>query len=368
LIRSRLLLCLVPAVFFPIVAAAADRCQNLERQFTAETPGADFEIERWIAAFLDLSYKSMDDVHARAKRNVASIDEVYAVRKALDCLDAELHLKEDRPIYEIGRKLAKAGCRNDAKGRSLSKNEAESLSRYESEAARYCVDERRVAQLRARLELIKTGKALTEEKETVAVKRAEATSPDSEVCRVVRPVTEAVPKLLKPITGRLVDKTFIEESRRLGLPEVKMSQMADIATYQTPLTLAPGFMAAKSACEIQVGTAADVTIRVEPNFSCSWTYKTISRKELEEKTDRLTNLVRGCYREVTERDSQLHRHDFVGDGTAEVVSYAYFGDGAPSSINLYIKKYAPKEDEACARYAVKSNPEDLALCARKHAR
>ena len=39
---------LLAAVWVPVAAVAANKCETLERQFTAETPGANFDIERWI--------------------------------------------------------------------------------------------------------------------------------------------------------------------------------------------------------------------------------------------------------------------------------------------------------------------------------
>lgn len=98
-------------------------------------------------------------------------------------------------------------------------------------------------------------------------------------------------------------------------------------------------------------TDADITLRIVPTYAC-------------ERTDRLLNLVRGCY-EKTAEDGNFYRHDFIADNAAKIVGDLYYGEGKPSRIYLNISKYTPAEDKGCMQYGFHHKPEDKQLCMRR---
>lgn len=352
------------------VAATADRCERLQAQFEAETPGSDFDYRRWIAAFEDLRHVTQGAANEKLKKREMPYDQFHSIGKALDCLDTEIHLKADRPAYDVGLKLKNAGCRNDKLGKFRSDSEANTLRHWEKESARACagVDREHVAQLWKQLEATKADKAANEQKETPAIKQVDASLKGSEFCQKIGSVSASAPTLFKTITGAKLDKNFIEPSKSLGLPQIKLSDMVDIDMYKTPIAVSLDFLSAQPECEIWVGTAPNITTRLPPQYYCQWKYEKIARRDLEQKADKFLNFVRGCYREVSEQETDRHRHLFVGDGVVEVEGDAYFGEGKPSSIYLHLKKYTPDEDSACTRYAIRKTQADRDICMRKYIR
>lgn len=103
-------------------------------------------------------------------------------------------------------------------------------------------------------------------------------------------------------------------------------------------------------CSIEVGTEKDITIRIVPTYECDWRYDKTNRRELEERTDRLLNLVRGCFGSAKE-DGEYYRHQFVGDDAVAVSGDLYYGEGKPSRIYLKIAKHTPAEDRPASTTA-----------------
>jgi hypothetical protein len=371
----RFLIVFFSGLSFVIPAAhASDRCERLRDKLVAETPNADFDYRRSIAAFEDLRGIIVRPMREKLKKIPPAEDAYWQLQpliekasKTLDCLDTEIHLKGDRPEYEVGLKLKKAGCRNDASGKFRSESEANTLRHWEKEHANLCanVDQIYLARLWKQLEDVKAIKAANEQKETPPVKQTDASLKNSPFCENIRKVSASAAALFKSITAEKLDKNFIEESKSLGLPQIKLSDIVDIDMYRTPISVSLDFLQEKPECEIWIGTARDITTRIVPNHYCRWTYEKIARKDLEQKADRLLNTVRGCYDNIAEKQSNLHRHLFVGDGAVAVEGDVYFGDGKPSSIYLHLLKSTPEEDEACTRYAIQEKTTDRQICMRR---
>lgn len=359
---------LIPAMLLLMVSPsrATDRCDRLQKQFGSETPGLDFDYRSWIAAFEDLRHTLMQAEKEKG-RQASDYSQMLKTSKDLDCLDSEIQLKSAKPDYDLQMKMKQAGCRSDSYGRwqieSETNNYRERVRMNKSSCAG--ADAAHVAELWKQLEGVRSDKAANEQRETPAVKQADTSQRDGEFCRKIRSVSAAAPDLFKSIAGKKIQEDFIQKDKEFGLPQVKMVDLTDIQPYEVAVSVTQPFMSVQPRCEIWVGIQKTVFGKTEPNFYCRWQYEKIRRKELEEKADRLINIVRGCYGQIAEQSSEHSRHAFVGDKTVQIDGQVYFGDGKPSSIYLHLKKYTPDEDDACTRYLLNKKQTDYAICAKK---
>lgn len=236
------------------------------------------------------------------------------------------------------------------------------LKEAEQRKAKACgkADLEYLAQAVKQLKEIQADKLAKEEKSTPAVKTVDASQKNAPFCDQIRTVTGHAANLFAGITKEKKEKWFIAPST-LGSKGVKISEIAAIDEYATPIAVSQDFLAVQPECSIEVGTEKDITLRIVPTYECDWRYDKTNRRELEERTDRLLNLVRGCFGSAKE-DGEYYRHQFVGDDAVAVSGDLYYGEGKPSRIYLKIAKHTPAEDRACINYGFQHKEQDKKLC------
>jgi hypothetical protein len=221
-----------------------------------------------------------------------------------------------------------------------------------------------LAQTVRQLREIQADKLAKEEKSTPAVKTADTSQKNEQFCARIRSITAEAPTLFAKITGKKREQWFIEPGT-LGSKGVKISDIAAIDEYVTPVSLSQDFLSAPANCAIEVGTEPNVALRIVPTYACEWKYQKTSLRELEQRTDRLLNLIRGCYGKTAE-NGNFYRHEFVADDAVQIHGDLYNGEGKPSRIYLQISKYTPQEDKACIQYGFQHKAADKQLCMKKH--
>ncbi|PDT85747.1 hypothetical protein CO669_31190 [Bradyrhizobium sp. Y36] len=365
--RARVL-CLVLALaahLAPAAARDAKRCPpdfSVENRLDAEQKAALNLNARERAAIEDLKYATMAPIREKYDRNEIDRDAYNRLTKqrddALNCIDADNNLKDQQSYYTEQTKLIEAGCQKGP----VDKMYAGWLKEGQERKAKACAkaDLEYLAQMVKQLKEIQADKLAKEEKSTPAVKTVDASQKSAPFCDQIRAVTGHAPNLFAAITKEKKEKWFIEPGT-LGSKGVKISDIAAIDEYATPITVSQDFLAARAECAIKVGTDKDITLRIVPTYACDWRYDKTNRRELEQRTDRLLNLVRGCFGSVKE-DGEFYRHQFVGDGAVNVSGDLYYGEGKPSRIYLEIAKHTPEEDRACINYGFQRKEQDKKLC------
>ncbi|RXG91329.1 hypothetical protein [Bradyrhizobium vignae] len=367
-IRRACLLIAVAFIFYPLGSHAANRCPpdfSVQNRLDAEQKPAQNLVARERAAIEDLKYATMAPIGDKYQRKEIDRDEYNRLTKqrddALRCIDAENALKDNQTYYTMQVKLIEAGCQSGP----VDKMYVGWVREKEDRKAKACAkaDLEYLAQLVRQLKEIQADKLAKEERSTPAVKQADASQKNGQFCNQIRSVTGHAATLFAGITREKKVEWFVEPGT-LGSKGVKISDMAAIDSYVTPVTVSQEFLVTPAKCVIQVGTDADITLRIVPTYACDWEYLKTTRRELEERTDRLLNLVRGCY-EKTAEDGNFYRHDFIADNAAKIVGDLYYGEGKPSRIYLNISKYTPAEDKGCMQYGFHHKPEDKQLCMRR---
>lgn len=349
----------------PAALQAANRCPadfSVEHRLDAEQKAAMNLNARERAAIEDLKYATMAPIRDKYDRNEIDRDEYNRLterrRHALDCIDADNNLKDQQAYYTKQVKLIEAGC---SKG-PVDKMYAGWLSEGEARKAKACAkaDLEYLTGMVGRLKQIQADKLAKEEKSTPAVKAADASQKQSPFCENIRAVTSEAATFFTAISKDKKEQWFIEPGT-LGSKGVKIGDLVPIDQYATTVTLSQEFLSTPAKCGIQVGTEKDIMLRIVPTYACDWTYDKTTRRELEERTDKLMNLVRGCFGAAVE-SGEFNRHDFVADNKVDVSGDLYYGEGKPSRLYLNIKKHTPMEDKACIDYGFHKKAEDRKLC------
>lgn len=352
------------AVFGPAASSAADRCMQIADQLDAEFEAALNLNARERAAIEDLK-RPYDALAKRLRdKEITSAeysDESSKWSKAERCINAENHVKDARAYYTKHLKLIEAKCEKGP-------NSEEASLRYEEkQREKVCgaVDLPTLASIVTQLSQVKAEKAAKEERETPAVKQVDASLKHSEFCNGIRAAGAQAATFFKSITGE--KKGIGEEGFGFGGPKLRELLQRDV--YATPIVPTLDFLSSKPSCEITIGFDPVLAQRVPPTYGCTWSYKRIDRKDLEQKADRLLNIIRGCFAEVEEAPIQgISRHSIVAEKTIQLDGTAYFGEGKPSSISINIRKYTPAADLACAMYLSSKKVADKEVCMEKHIR
>lgn len=349
----------------PAAARDAKRCPmdfSVEHRLDAEQKAAANLNARERAAIEDLKYATMPPIKQRYDRNEIDRDEYNRLTRqrsdALSCIDADNKLKDQQAYYTEQTKLIEAGCQTGP----VDKMYVGWVREAEAGKAKACAkaDLEYLTGMVRQLKEIQADKLAKEEKSTPAVKTADASQKGSRFCEQIRSVTAQAATFFTSITKEKKEQWFVEPGT-LGSKGVKISDMVPIDEYATPVVLSQELLAVPPQCGIKIGTNQDVALRMVPTYACDWKYDKTTRRELEERTDRLLNLVRGCVGTTTET-GQLHRHELVADGKVDVSGDLYYGEGKPSRIYLEIKKHTPAEDTACINYSFRHKTEDRNLC------
>ena len=355
--------CLLAALLLsPAASTAADRCMQISDQLNVELEASLNRNARERAAIADLK-RPYDGLAKKLQAKEITSAEYGAESskwsKAEDCINAENHVRDAQAYYTHDLKLIEAKCR---KGPAAEKD----LRYEEKRREKMCgvVDMPTLASLMTQVAEIMGEKLAKEEPETAAVTQIDASLKQSEFCGQIRAIGAQAPTYFKSITG---EKTgLMKES--FGLPGTGMRELLQRDIYKTSVNLALDFLSSNASCEIAVGFNPVLVQRVPPTYSCTWSYDRIARKELEQKADRLFNVVRGCFTEVLETPIPVYRHSFAADKSVQVEGGAYFGEGKPSSISIAIRKYTPAADLARAMYLNSRKEADRTVCMQKHMR
>ncbi|QOZ47408.1 hypothetical protein XH89_30905 [Bradyrhizobium sp. CCBAU 53340] len=349
----------------PAAARDTKRCPpdfSVEHRLDAEQKAALNLNARERAAIADLRSVTMAPIREKYDKREIDRDEYNRLTKqrddALDCIEADNNLKDQQSYYTEQTKLIEAGCRTGP----VDKMYAGWLKEGDERKAKACAkaDLEYLAQTVKRLKEIQADKLAKEEKSTPAVKTADASQKNAPFCDQIRAVKSHAANLFAGITKEKREKWFIEPGT-LGSKGVKISDMAAIDEYATPIAVSQDFLASRAECSIEVGTEKNIALRIVPTYACDWQYDKTNRRELEERTDRLLNLVRGCFVSTTEA-GEFYRHQFVGDDAVDVSGDLYYGEGKPSRIYLKIAKHTPTEDRACIDYSFQRKEQDRRLC------
>lgn len=344
---------------------AANRCPadfSVEHRLDAELEAAKNLNARERAAIEDLKHVTMAPIRDRYDKREIDRDEYNRLTeqrdRALDCIDADNKLKDQQAYYTKQVRLIEAGC---SKG-PVDKMYVGWVKEAEAGKAKTCAkaDLEYLASMVRQLKEIQADKLAKEEKSTPAVKAADASQKQNPFCEQIKSVTAQAATFFAAITREKREQWFIEPGT-LGSKGVKISDMVPIDEYATTVTLSQQFLATPAKCAIKIGTEADITLRIVPTYACDWNYDKTTRRELEERTDRLMNLVRGCFETVAE-SGEFNRHEFVADDKVDISGDLYYGEGKPSRIYLEMKKHTPTEDKACINYGFRKQVEDKRLC------
>jgi hypothetical protein len=353
----------------PAASWAAKSCPpdfSVQNRLDAEQKATRNAVARERAAIEDLKYATMKPISEKYDRHEIDRDEYNRLTKqqddAMRCIDADNGLKDNQAYYTEQVKLIAAGCQKGP----VDKMYVGWVQEGEARKAKACAkaDLDYLAQAVRQLKEIQADKLAKEEKSTPAVKTADTSQKSERFCARIRSVTAEAPTLFAKITGKKREQWFIEPGT-LGSKGIKISDMAAIDEYVTPVSLSQDFLSAPAECAIEIGTADDLTVRIPPRFACDWQYKKTTLRELEQRTDRLLNLIRGCYGKTAE-SGKFYRHEFIADDAVQVHGDLYNGEGKPSRIYLQISKYTPEEDKACIQYGFQHKAADKQLCMKKH--
>lgn len=353
----------------PAASWAAKSCPpdfSVQHRLDAEEDAARNLVARERAAIADLRSATMKPISEKYDRHEIDRDEYNRLTKqrddALSCIEADNGLKDYQAYYTKQVKLIAAGCQKGP----VDKMYTGWINEGEARKAKACAkaDLEYLAQTVRQLREIQADKLAKEEKSTPAIKTADTSQKNEQFCAGIRSVTAEAPTLFAKITGKKKEQWFIEPGT-LGSKGVKISDIAAIDEYVTPVSLSQDFLSAPANCAIEVGTEPNVALRIVPTYACEWKYQKTSLRELEQRTDRLLNLIRGCYGKTAE-NGNFYRHEFVADDAVQVHGDLYNGEGKPSRIYLQISKYTPEEDKACIQYGFQHKAADKQLCMKKH--
>lgn len=342
-------------LFSPAASSAADRCMQIADQLDAEFEAALNLNARERAAIEDL--KRPYDALAKKLRD----KEITSAEYSDEPSKWSKAVKDARAYYTKHLKLIEAKCEKGP-------NSEEASLRYEEkQREKVCgaVDLPTLASIMTQLSEVKAEKAAKEERETPAVKQVDASLKHSEFCNGIRAAGAQAATFFKSITGE--KKGIGEEGFGFGGPKLRELLQRDV--YATPIVPTLDFLSSKPSCEITIGFDPVLAQRVPPTYGCTWSYQRIERKDLEQKADRLLNIIRGCFAEVEEAPIQgISRHSIVAEKTIQLDGSAYFGEGKPSSVSISIRKYTPAPDLACAMYLNSKKEADRVACMEKHIR
>lgn len=369
--------CLLPAGFwvaailslYPAASWAAKNCPpdfSVQHRLDEEQKATRNGVARERAAIADLRSATMKPISEKYDRHEIDRDEYNRLTKqrddALRCIEADNALKDNQAYYTEQVKLIAAGCQKGP----IDKMYVGWVREGEERKAKACAkaDLDYLAQVVRQLKEIQADKLAKEEKSTPSVKTADTSQKNEQFCARIRSVTAEAPTLFANITKQKKEQWFIEPGT-LGSKGVKISDIAAIDEYVTPVSLSQDFLAVPANCAIEVGTEPDIALRIVPTYACEWKYQKTSLRELEQRTDRLLSLIRGCYGKTTE-SGNFYRHQFVADDAVQVAGDLYNGEGKPSRIYLKISKYTPDEDKACIQYGFQHKAADKQLCMKKH--
>ncbi|WP_407120154.1 hypothetical protein [Bradyrhizobium sp. STM 3561] len=358
------LLLLAAVIFNPVASNAADRCRQIADQLDAELEATLNRNARERAAIADLK-RPYDGLAKKLKDKEITGAEYSAESekwsKAETCMNAENGMKEAQAHYIRQLKYIEAKC---DKG-PISDNAYDLRSEIKRRDNKCSVaDIQTLASMKTQVNEIMADKAAKEEPETPAVKQVDASLKQSEFCNGIRAASTQASTFFKSIIGE--KKSITEEG--FGFPGTKMRELLQRDVYTTPIVPDLDFLSSKPSCDVTIGFNPVLVQRVPPTYGCTWSYEKISRRDLEQKADRLFNVVRGCFAEVSEAPVQVYRHSFIAEKSAQVEGGAYFGEGKPSNISIQIRKYTPAADLACAMYLSSKKEADREVCMEKHIR
>lgn len=359
------LLLLAAVIFNPATSNAADRCMPIADQLDAELKAALNRNARERAAIADL--KRPFDALAKKLQDKEITSAEYSEEaskwsKAERCINAENRVKDAKAYYTNALKSVEAKCQKGPVSEDAFDFRYETKQREKVCGA---VDIPTLTSMMTQLSEVMAEKAAKEERETPAVKQVDASLRQSEFCDAIRTAGAQASTFFKSITGE--KKGITNES--FGFQGTKLRDLLQIDVYTTRIVPALDFLSSKPTCEITIGFNPVLVQRVPPTYGCTWSFERISRKDLEQKADRLLNIVRGCFSEVSEAPVQGHsRHSIVAEKSIQVDGDAYFGEGKPSNISVNIRKYTPAADLACAMYLNSKKETDKATCMEKHIR
>lgn len=345
---------LIALVAGPVGASAQSRCEKIERELDKQSELARNVVARERAAIADLKNPKLDELY---KRMLAGWDaEKYRIEGTnwelgQRCINAEAELKYYQTYLDEEKRLIELGCKRG----KITQHILDSVREREAWKAKDCgkVDPAYYAEMVKQLDEVKAFKLANEEKPGPTVKRADLSAKDTPFCKQIKSISALAPVGFKPIIGP-------------KKPDNLFSGHLQTDQLSTSISLAfDGLAAVTPDCEIMIGNARqpDIQLRMRPTYHCTWNYEKIKRKELEERTDKLLNAVRGCFSSIEEMDSDdgHKRHSFTADKSVDVSGVAYYGEGKPSHIRLSIDKYAPDELMACVRWK-NGSQRDKALC------
>lgn len=360
----RLLLWVV-VLFSPTASSAADRCMQIADQLDAELKATLNRNARERAAIADL--KRPFDALAKKLQDKEITSTEYSEEsskwsKAERCINAENHVKDAQAYYTNALKAVEAKCRKGPVSEDAFDFRYETKQREKVCGA---ADLPTLTSMMTQLSEVMAEKAAKEERETPAVKQVDASLKQSEFCNAIRAAGAQASTFFKSITDE--KKGITDES--FGFQGTKLRDLLQRDIYTTPIVPTLDFLSSKPSCEITIGFNPVLVQRVPPTYGCMWSYERISRRDLEQKADRLLNIVRGCFSEVSEAPVQGHsRHSIVAEKSIQMDGDAYFGEGKPSHISINIRKYTPAADLACAMYLNSKKEADKEVCMEKHIR
>ncbi|MCJ9732928.1 hypothetical protein [Bradyrhizobium sp. PRIMUS42] len=341
------------ALLVPAACYAQPKCDTIERELDKQSKLAENLVARERAAIEDLKNPKLEELYARMLRGWGP--EKYFEERSnwdltLSCLKEEAELK----YYKIGVSEEKQLIENGCQRNKVSSWRLEQVKQRQEWVAKKCgkVDPAYYAQTVRQLDEIKAYKLANEEKPSPTVKQADASAADSPFCKQVKSISALAANGFKPIIGpRKPDNMF--------------SSHLQTDSFSASSRLAFDSLSASPDCEVMIGNERepDIQLRMRPDYSCTWNYERTSRKQLEERVDKLLNAARGCFSKIEEQatDDGFKRHWFIADASVDVSGTAYYGEGKPSHIRMSISKYAPDEAMACIRWKNGSG-KDKALC------
>lgn len=350
------------AIFNAAVSHAADRCVQITDRLDAELKATLNRNARERAAIEDL--KRPFDALAKKLQDKEITGAEYSAEsskwsKAEACISAENRVKDSRAYYTRELKVIEAKCRKEPV--------SEDAFDYRYEAKRRekvcgAVDIQILAGLMTQLNEVMAVKAAKDEPETPAVKRVDASLKQTEFCSRIRDAGAQASTFFRSITDE--KKGITEED--FGFQGTKLRDLLQRDVYATQIVPALDFLSGKPSCEVTIGFNPVLVQRVPPTYGCTWSYERISRNDLDQKADRLFNVVRGCFDKVAETAVPAYRHSFVAEDSIQVEGGSYFGEGKQSNISINIRKYTPAADLACAMYLGSKKEADRKVCMEKH--
>lgn len=350
---TRLLVVLACTVLARATCYAQSRCDQIKHELSKESDLAENTVARERAAIEDLKNPKLEELYQRMLAGWGAEkyrEEASRWDRALSCIKEEAELK----YYQIGvseeKQLIEKGCQRN----KVSSWKLDQVKQRQEWAAEKCgkVDPAYYSQTVRQLDEIKATKLANEEKPGLTVKQADASAKGSQFCKQLRSISALAANGFKPIIG----------ARK---PDNMFSKHLQTDSFFAISSLAFDDLSAVPDCEVIVGNdrEPDIQLRLRPDYTCTWNYERTTRKQLEERVDRLLNAARSCFSKIEEQgtDDAFQRHSFIADTSVNVSGIVYYGEGKPSHIRMSISKYAPDEDMACVRWKSGSR-KDKALC------